>query len=184
MEPHEGYVLGYVKKCHGYQGEVLLKLDADHPEYILNQEVVYIEQDGRLLPFFLRGVNLRNDHEAILAFEDLATSSEVEPLIGKAVFLPLETLPEKVGNDFYFYEVIGFEVIDTHGISYGTVTEVMERPGQPVLQLDDKGTERLVPLNREWVANVNRELRSITMFIPEGLKEVYDSNDSNGNAAE
>ena len=34
----------------------------------------------------------------------------MEQSIGKNVFLPLSTLPKLSGNQFYYHEVIGFEV--------------------------------------------------------------------------
>ncbi|MCB0431388.1 MAG: 16S rRNA processing protein RimM [Flavobacteriales bacterium] len=167
------YLLGYVRKTHGAQGELTLKLDADHPEIILKEESLFILKDGSLIPFFIEDARLRSANEAIVKLDEVDDIEMADALVGSEVFLPLTALPPKTGNGFYFHEIVGFHLYLPDGTLVGTVTEVLDYPGQPKLRIDRDGTEILVPLHHDLVVALNRESRVLVMNLPEGLLEVY-----------
>ena len=97
----------------------------------------------------------------------------VEQSIGKNVFLPLTTLPKLSGNKFYYHEVIGFEIREEDGKSCGNIVEVNDQTAQHyfILKLADK--EIIIPIIKDWILEVNREEKFITMRLPEGLMDVF-----------
>ena len=47
------FQLGYIVKTHGIKGQVVAFFDVDFPEDYEDLESVFLEQKGRLVPFFI-----------------------------------------------------------------------------------------------------------------------------------
>jgi 16S rRNA processing protein RimM len=100
-------------------------------------------------------------------------SVNAKNLVKAELYLPLSFLPPLTGNKFYFYEVIGFEVIDKEKGNIGKCVGFMEVSHQPIMQIDFYGTEILIPAVDEIFETVDRENRTITINAPEGLIDIY-----------
>ncbi|KYG72343.1 ribosome maturation factor RimM [Roseivirga echinicomitans] len=174
MTVEDCYQLGYIVKPHGLKGEVQVLLDVDYPEEYKTLESVFVQQGQQLIPFFITAVSLNGDR-AIMAFEDTNSLELAQTLKGCALYLPLSTLPEREEGDFYFHELVGFDLIDANtGDSVGEVENVFEAGPQTLLSIKHKSTkEVLVPLTDELVKEIDKENNQIHMFIPEGLVDVY-----------
>lgn len=171
MKKEDCYFLGKITRKHGLQGNVVLKLDTDQPELYNRLEGIFVEINGLLTPFF---VEKQQWHKAdkIISFKN-ATEAMVEQTVGKNVFLPLSTLPELKGNQFYYHEVIGFEILDENGTSCGIIKEINDQTAQHYFILDLKGKEVIIPIIKDWILKVDRENRQIQMQLPEGLLDVF-----------
>ena len=97
----------------------------------------------------------------------------VEQLIGKNVFLPLSTLPKLSGNQFYYHEVIGFEILEKDGKTCGNIVSVNDQTAQHYFILDLAQKEVIIPIVKEWILEVNKDEKFIKMELPEGLMDVF-----------
>ena len=109
-------------------------------------------------------------------FQDLKTLEAASQLVGTAVYLPLELLPEKDGNDFYSHEVVDFLVIDEEKGELGKVQEIIEYPTQSLIQIIINGKEVLIPIHDDIIQNVDREGKKILVKAPNGLIDMYLEN--------
>jgi len=82
-------------------------------------------------------------------------------------------LPDLDDSTFYDHEIIGFDVFDTHFGPIGSVISVIDHEANPLLQLDFKGKEVLIPLNVELHKKIDRKKRTLTLTAPEGLLQIY-----------
>ena len=109
----------------------------------------------------------------ILKSSPSKNSSEqlVEQSIGKNVFFHF-LLPKLSGKQFYYHEVIGFEIREEDGKSCGNIVEVNDQTAQHyfILKLADK---EVIPIIKDWILEVNRDEKFITMQLPEGLMDVF-----------
>ena len=103
----------------------------------------------------------------------MKTLEEASKLVGTAVYLPLELLPEKDGNDFYSHEVVGFLVVDEEKGELGNVREIIEYPTQSLIQIIKDGKEVLIPIHDDIIKEVNREEKKIYIKAPNGLIDMY-----------
>ncbi len=174
MEVKDCYYLGYISKTFGYKGEVVCYLDVDDPEYYEKLESVFIHLEGKLVPFFIDKITFRpTDNEAVIAFEHVDTEEKALHICGNEMYLPLEKLPALSGNQFYFHEITGFLVIDAEKGPVGRVEQVLEFPGNPVLQLKKGNKEVLVPASDEIIEKIDREKKEIRIHAPDGLIDLY-----------
>lgn len=165
------YQLGNIIKTHGLRGEISIFLDVDNPEEYLELESVFVDLNGKLVPFFIESLHLQGDR-AIVALEDVETVEDAKPLVGKELYLPLSRLPKLPEGKFYFHELIGFDFYDGAKL-IGQVTNVYELPTQYLLHVDHQGTEVLIPAEDTILKKVDLQTRKIEADLPDGLLEVY-----------
>lgn len=169
MRLEDCYYLGTITKTHGYKGELNLFLDTDEPEKYKNLESIFIERNGLLVPFFLEKAQLHRNHHLRIIIEDW---KEPEQLVGREVYLPLNTLPPLEGNQFYYHEVLGFEILDGKK-SVGKIIGI--RNGmQDLFEIKSpEEIEILIPIIDDWIKEVDRNSKKITTQLPDGLIEVF-----------
>lgn len=172
MKLDQCFQLGMVLKPHGLKGELYISLDTDYPEDYQELESVFLLQNGKLVPFFIEHIQLKNK-EALVKFEDVEDKEGALALRGATLHLPLTELPELTGNQFYFHEISGFQIEDTEKGMLGVVKEVFEAGHQDLIGMDYKGKEVLIPINDNVILNVDRENSLLKVSLPEGLLELY-----------
>lgn len=172
MNKSDCYYLGKITRTHGLAGNVILKLDTDQPEFYNKLEGIFVEINGLLVPFFVEKQQWSKDNSKIISFKNV-TLQMAEQTVNKNVFLPLSTLPELNGNQFYYHEVVGFEVKDVEGNSAGTIKEVNDMAPQHYFVLDLSGKAVIVPVIKDWILEVNRDKKFIKVELPEGLLDVF-----------
>jgi 16S rRNA processing protein RimM len=79
------------------------------------------------------------------------------------------------GNEFYFHEVIGFDLIDVNSNELvGKIENVFEAGSQTLLSIrHESEKEILIPLTDELIKGFDRENGKLLMFIPDGLVNVF-----------
>ncbi len=172
MRLEDCFQLGTITRTHGKNGGLVLKLDTDRPEEYNRLESVLLEINQELVPFFIAEYQHLKAAEFFIAFEGMSIS-EARSLTGKPVYLPLTFLPKLSGKQFYFHEVIGFTVVDEAHGEIGTIKSVIERNPQHIFLVDHKGKEVLIPATDEFIVEINRSNKTITMACPDGLLDIY-----------
>jgi len=78
-------------------------------------------------------------HKSLLLrvkFEDVDDEPMADSLMKRELYLPLTVLPKLEGTQFYFHEVVGYEIIDTEYGSVGTITGVNDTTSQALFEVD------------------------------------------------
>ena len=172
MQKEDCYYLGKITKLHGFKGNLILHLDTDEPEIYENMESVFVETNGMLVPFFFEFAQVHGAQKLLVKFEDISPE-EAEKLVNKDIYLPLETLPELDGTDFYYHEIIGFTLYDQTNTEVGIIKNVNDSTAQALFEVEIDGKEILIPIVEDWILEVDRENKAILVEIPEGLIDLY-----------
>lgn len=171
MKIEDCFYLGKILKPFSYKGEVVLFLDVDEPMDYSQLDGVYVSINKKLVLYTIKSIRINNNKSTVrfdgVEYEDL------ERLLGRELYLPLELLPPLEGNKFYFHEIIGFEVIDSEKGNIGKILGVYENAPQPLLSIDCEGKEILLPIIDEVILNVDRQAKQMSVKSPEGLIELY-----------
>ncbi len=173
MEKKEFYYLGKILKTFGNKGQLMVHLEVDEPEKYLNIESVYLDIYGERIPFFITAVELKSKNSAVFSFADVDSSDVAEEYIGKEMFLPLSSLPQLTGKQFYFHEVEGYTVVDKHFGELGTLLTILDIHHQALFQIKSGEKEVLIPVVDEVIINIDREKKVLTIEAPEGLIDIY-----------
>lgn len=172
MTKDKCFYVGRIVKTHGLKGELTLRIDNEQFDEIEELNYFLLEVKDTLIPFFVENISYHSN-KAFVLFQDLSNLESASQLVGTSVYLPLELLPEKEGNDFYSHEVVGFMVVDEAKGELGEVKEIIEYPTQSLIQVVINEKEVLIPIHDDIINDVDREGKKIFINAPAGLIDMY-----------
>ncbi len=170
MKKEDCYYLGRIVKPFSYKGELVLFFDVDNIYEYEGLEYVYIEINNRLVKYNIETFRLHGN-KVVVTFEDLSPE-EANVLVGKELYLPLSFLPELEGNQFYFHEVIGFEVVDKEKGNIGKIKEFIDT-NQTIMIIENGEKEILIPVVDEVIDRLDRDAKTMYITAPDGLIDIY-----------
>lgn len=173
MKVEDCFYLGKIVRKYSFKGELLVKLDTDQPEIYDNLDAVFVLLRNNLLPFFIESSQLHKSDLLRIKFEDVDTEEDADALLKSELYLPLEVLPKLEGNKFYFHEVIGFTVEDINFGKVGIIKAVNDSTAQALFEIDRDGVEILIPMNDEFIKQLDRDKKTILVETPEGLINLF-----------
>ena len=174
MKVDDCYQLGEVIKTHGLKGEVSILLDVDFPNDYKNLESVFLQQSGKLIPFFIDSIQI-NGNKALLKFEDVDSIESASELIKSKIYLPLSFLPE-LDEGYYYHDLVGCEVFEDDNL-LGQVKEVIDLSGNQLLSVIKEDREMLIPMKDEILQSVDAKAKRIEVELPDGLLDLYNDAD-------
>ncbi|MGC1967896.1 MAG: ribosome maturation factor RimM, partial [Candidatus Acidiferrales bacterium] len=114
--------------------------------------------------------------QAIFHFAACDSVDAAEKLVGLEVQVPLADRVQLPAGSYYISDLVGCEVRDKGGAEIGRVRNVEingdDVSGTPLLVVDSKQGEVLIPLAQEICVNVDTAARRIEVVLPEGLLDL------------
>ena len=80
---------------------------------------------------------------------------EAQALINQTLYAELEDLPELEEDEFYYYQILGFEVRDKNGKVWGKVKEIMPMGEYDLILVKGKKGEFYIPLVEEYIEEMD-----------------------------
>ena len=172
------FLLGKITKPYSFKGEVVLWMDVDDSAPYEGVDTLWLPQQGILVPYAVDSL-LRNKDRFVVRLADVKTEAAAKQLSGKDVWLPLAEMAPMEDGKFYFHEVQGWTAIDrSTGEAVATIVHVVDQGAYPMLEVEfDNGNQGFIPLPDHVKVDVKREERKLVLDLPEGLLDVYLSND-------
>lgn len=172
MSQVEMFDLGRVLKPHGLKGDVAVRFDVDQASRYSNIDMVWMAQRGTLVPYSIDWIAIR-PKSTIIHFEGIDHSDDVASMVGCTLHLPISELPALKGLQFYFHEVVGFQLVTLEGDELGTITDVIDHAANPLFKTKLGEKEGLFPMSDPFLKEVDRKNRRIVLGLPEGMAELY-----------
>jgi 16S rRNA processing protein RimM len=164
-------LLGRITKVSGYDGAVTVKLERIFAEELPHMESVFLEIEGRPVPFFIAGSEYSGADILKLKFDGYNSSEKVVEFVGCRVFLTAEAPVNSVVENAD--SLMGYNVLTTDNVSLGFVKDVIQNPGQWLLSvISDTKKVILIPLHEDFIVRIDNKKKLLIMKIPEGLTEI------------
>ena len=175
------FLLGKITKPYSFKGEVVLWMDVDDSAPYESVDTLWLPQQGVLVPYAVASLR-RNKDRFVVRLSDVDSEAAAKQLSGKDVWLPLTEMAPMEDGKFYFHEVQGWSAIDRGtGSAVATIVQVVDQGAYPMLEVEfDNGNQGFIPLPDHVKIDVKREQKQLVLDLPEGLLDVYLSNDNNG----
>ena len=166
--------VGYIQKPHGLKGEVMLAFEQEFGETFEDIELILVEVDGGLVPFFieLEGLRFKNDESAMCKLTFVDSLNVAKELVGCKVFIfendVIESDDQGVASS-----LIGMTAFDEKFGKIGMISRVNDFSGNLVITVSHQKAEVLIPLSDEIISSIDEDNREIYLDCPNGLIEIY-----------
>ena len=167
------FQIGYFRKTHGYKGDLVLRFETQDPALLAALDSFFLESESGPLPYFIHNIKSQKQDDWIVHIEDVDDELAAKRLVGKAVYIPEHLVPELPEDEYYLHELIGFDARDEDANKRMKVSDVIDRPNQPLLVLTDAdGRDVMVPLVDAFVLNIDKANQLIELQVPEALYDI------------
>jgi len=157
-------IIGRVRRAHGHSGALRVEVLTDFSERF--RPGAQVEIDGR--PYTVRA-SQASEPDLILELEGL-TGTTAERLRGAYLTVPLSEARPLPAGRYYHFQLVGLEVHDLSGRTFGRIVEVLEYPGQDVYRAVEGTRETLIPAASEVVREISLEKGRMLVDLPEAVE--------------
>lgn len=158
-----------IVNTHGYKGRIVIVFTAAFPYMFTVGEALFLEIGDSKIPYFVAYFRTTKPGEAFIELEGINSKEDAKPLIKKDIFI--EEKISKKKKVFTLSDIIGFTIYKKDE-EIGIITDYFEMPHQNLLQFDYKGKDVLIPLHDDFVLDIDKRNKSISVDIPDGLLEI------------
>lgn len=163
MKPDEKIIVGRIVAPHGVRGDLRILPDTDRPEIFKKLKTIYIGEK----PYALKSAR-PHKNVYILHVEGVDDRNMAETLVSKIVEVPFSELPGRPEGTYYYFQLIGLEVVTEDGTKVGTLKEIMETGANNVYVIDGpEHKEILIPAIPSCVLSVDIDAGRMTVRLPE-----------------
>jgi len=165
LQPESLRPIGRIGKPHGVKGEVMFLFDDDCFDTD-DADSLFVMVDGLPVPFFIEEYRFRSNETCLLKLLDIDSEQQARRLTGCRVLYPRSQADT---DTLTWDELQGYTLINKGHGPVGTIARVDTQTINTLFCLDDG---RLVPAADEWVTDIDRQQRTITMTLPDGLLDI------------
>ena len=167
--------IGKVRRAHGIRGALEIFLYSRAYEGIRALDQIILAHPGesgqKATTFEIKRVRKKKEGRVILELGGLEDRTTAESYRGCELLCRDCDLPPLDEDEFYWFEVEGFSVVDVDGNRLGKVTGCMATKGHDLLVCQGESGEFLVPVVGEISKEIRRQERTIVIDPPPGLLE-------------
>lgn len=161
-------IVGSLGGAFGVHGEVRLKSFCADPAAIADYTPLYTE-DGRTFAQVVLSGQLKNGFSARI--DGVVTKEDADALRNTPLYADRANMPSLPDDEYYYADLIGLCVLDTGGLTLGTVRNVMDHGAGDLLEIAVPGASDtvLLPFTKAIVPTVDLAASRIIADPPEGL---------------
>lgn len=163
--------VGVISKPHGVGGEVVAHVGVGFDASCFEQEFLFVEIDGGLVPFHVAHVRNKNQEEAIVKFDFVDNQQEAKRFVQCKLYADRHSLvAADDAEEMQIGMLVGYECFTANGGKIGVITDIDEQNGtNPLFVVECAGDEVLIPIVDEWIVDIDEDKRQLSLDLPEGL---------------
>jgi 16S rRNA processing protein RimM len=155
-------LVGRIGRAHGIHGEATIEVRTDNPEirFAIGARA-QTDTYGDLL------ITSHRVHNGILllGFENIADRNAIEKLRDTLLYCDVDIDAEsEYDDDYHVLQLIGCTAVLESGKEFGTVSDVINLPGQDLLAINTPNGEVLIPFVHQLVPVVDIKNKKLTVI--------------------
>jgi len=160
-------VVGFLRRPHGVQGEMLMDLHTDFPERLRKGRKLLVGEDHKAITLASTRPHAKG---MLVRFNGIETPEEAARFRNQWVYVNASEVPELPEGQIYQHELFGFSVVDENDQLLGELVEIIETGANNVYVVRDRsGKEVLLPAIPSVVLDLDPARRSMRVHLLEGL---------------
>jgi len=170
-------VVGFLRRAHGVQGEMIMDLHTDFPERFRSGRKLFVGEEHKVMTV----ESVRSHAKGMLIkFKGIKTPEDTAQLRNQWVHVKASEVPALPEGQIYQHELFGFRVVDENENPLGELAEIIETGANDVYVVkDESGKEILLPAIPSVILNLDPVRRFMRVHLLEGL--IDDRKSGSGN---
>lgn len=160
-----------IRRPHGVRGALLVEVESDVESRFHPGARLLLRGPGQTARTLTVSAASPHRNGLLLRFDELADLDAVQDLRGCPLEVPIDEVPARPQDGWYFFELLGCRCVDRLAGDLGEVVEILEDGGGVMLRVEGDGRGLLVPFARAFVVAVDVDGGTIELDLPEGLLE-------------
>jgi 16S rRNA processing protein RimM len=165
--------IGYLSKVHGYKGSLKAELNVYVNDKTRHPEFLWINQDGKPVPFLVEKFSEQDEDTYILKLSDIDSEPQASLLKGETIYCEDDIFDDYFEEHESLDYLKEYSVIDSKNGYLGPITDIMENTFQPNLVVSYQNKEVLIPFTEELIVKIDDKKKELVINIPEGLLDIY-----------
>ena len=132
------------------------------------QELYLKDKEGRVQPYEIQEAKI---HKKFISarLKGCEGIVDAEKFIGASVLVKRENLSPLEEGEYYWFEIIGMDVVTDDGRALGRVKSILPSGNNDVYLVQGAEGEWLIPATEEVILRVDREKGQMVIHLIEGL---------------
>ena len=162
-------LIGKIVGIHGIKGTNKLRSYAESLSVFLpGRSILVRDLRGREASYEIHWVKPHTG-TPLVSFKGITNRGQAKTLIGAELFIPQSELPELDEDTYYWYDLIGIEVVTMTGKFLGRIESIIETGSNDVYVVKSNEKEVLIPALESVVLDIDLEHKRMQVDLPEGL---------------
>jgi 16S rRNA processing protein RimM len=160
-------VVGFLRRAHGVQGEMIMDLHTDFPERLRIGRKLFIGEQHK--PMTVAGAR-SHAKGMLIKFKGVETPEDTAQFRNQWVYVRTSEIPALPQGQIYQHELFGFQVVDENDHPLGELVEIIETGANDVYVVrDETGKEILLPAIPSVILDLDSDRRLMRVHLLEGL---------------
>jgi len=167
--------VGTIYQAHGLKGEMKVSFEAFFVPFFEDLKVLYLQEKGTFLPYFVEKVHWRNQQIFILKLDEVTSKEAATQFNKRSIFVDLsefEELEDTFEEVHHWDFIINYEALTIDGTSIGIIKDILYMGEQDLAEIQKEGVEHLIPLHNDFIGKIDEDLEQIRFDLPEGMLEL------------
>jgi 16S rRNA processing protein RimM len=165
----EHVLIGKIIGIHGIKGTNKLRSYAESLSvFSPGRSILVRDLRGREASYAIHWVKPHTG-TPLVSFKGIANRDQAKTLIGAELFIPQSELPELDEDTYYWYDLIGIDVVTMTGECLGRIESIIETGSNDVYVVKGNEKEVLIPALESVVLEIDLEHKRMQVDLPEGL---------------
>lgn len=163
--------VAYFLKTFGLKGE-LKAVTLDHIQLDFSEiEVIFLKEKGQYIPYFIENCSTK-DNEIIIKLEDVNSPEQTKRFNKQKIFIDSKSISSEIDIKTNPNVLQGFKAYHA-GKLIGTIDRLESYPQQIMAFIMTlEGEEVMVPLNEEFIEDIDEGKVEIYLDLPLGLLDL------------
>jgi 16S rRNA processing protein RimM len=160
-------VVGFLRRAHGVQGEMIMDLHTDFPERFRSGRRVLVGEEHTVMTV----ENVRSHAKGLLIkLKGIETPEDTARFRNQWVYIKAMDAPPLPKGQIYQHELFGFQVVDENENLLGELVEIIETGANDVYVVkNEAGKEILLPAIPSVILELDPVRRFMRVHLLEGL---------------
>jgi len=160
-------VVGFLRRAHGVQGEIIMDLHTDFPERFRSGRKLFVGDEHKVMTV----ESVRSHAKGMLIkFKGIETPEETARFRNQWVYIQATDAPPLPEGQIYQHELFGFQVVDENENLLGELVEIIETGANDVYVVkNESGKEILLPAIPSVILDLDPVRRFMRVHLLEGL---------------